>query len=86
MGKFTDDKSAESEFYEAIPFSGDHYIYRDDAPPFYEPLQDSRSDRTFAIITLLLMAVVAAAVGLLLAWGVSTLQATESTSSLTQSK
>lgn len=86
MGKFTEDHSSQSEFYESIPFSGNHYIYRDDVPATHVPLPNGRSDRTFAIITLLLMALVAAAIGLLLAWGIQSLQSTQAGATLIESR
>lgn len=63
------DKAAE-EFYETMPMTASsHYVYRDDAPAQAEP-----NVRRTAIITLVLVAIVALAVGLIIAKGLSLVQ------------
>lgn len=58
------DESSE-EFYETMPMAASHYVYRDDALP----VEAAPNVRRTAIITLVLVAIVALAVGLLIAKG-----------------
>ena len=74
MSKNTTAKPRTTDFYEAASLGATHAIYRDDvdiqeSPPTLDP-----ATRTTAIITIILISVVAAALGLLLAWGISTLR------------
>ncbi len=56
------------EFYETMPLTASHYVYRDDTLP--DSLRDRQlDDRRTAIITLILVLVVAVALGLLFARG-----------------
>lgn len=79
-----DDKSKttnDSDFYEAIPYMrpGQHAVYSDDAVSDSDyDLPIEASSRLTAIMALILLAVIAVAMGLLLAWGVSVLQTSNS--------
>ena len=58
----------DDEFYETMPLTGQHYVYRDDVDEF-RGAPDASAQRATAIITLVLVGVVAVALGLLFARG-----------------
>lgn len=73
-------KSAGNDFYETMPISmGSHYVYRDDAIDKYQGATDksdetyARTARRFAIITLVVTAIMAVVLGVLFVQGLSTI-------------
>jgi hypothetical protein len=66
----------QQDFLESIPYyTLQHTIYRDDLDNIDADLSNTSANRLTAVVALILLAVIAVALGLLLAWGISALQA-----------
>lgn len=66
-----------TDFFESMPMTAGHYVYRDDtmdAEAEHDSIQNEI--RTTAIITLVLVAIVAVALGVLVWQGIGTLRET----------
>ncbi len=76
------DPEPNQDFFESIPYTDSalpHVTYYDDRNDEQADLPDISSGRLTALIALVLLAIVAVATGLLLAWGFSSLQGTNPT-------
>ena len=69
------ESSGSEDFYEVMPLTGSHYVYRDDVVNDVAPERIYNNAKITAIITLILVGLVALALGILLAKSLQTLRA-----------
>ena len=71
------EKIESDNFFETMPMMADHFAYRDDSDSYLELSPDAKMERQIrstAIITLLLVAIAALALGVLVWRGLNTIQ------------